>query len=136
MKKRNKIALGVAGGVAAIAVVASVSSSGGGTGHETTTDRAPAAAASQKPTEDTGPATSFRDGTYKVGSDIEAGTYKTDGVSATGEADGCYWERARNDSGEMSAIITNNFNQGPDRVTVNTGEFFKVNGGCKWKLVR
>jgi hypothetical protein len=71
-----------------------------------------------------------------VGTDIATGTYKTDGVSATGEADGCYWERARNDSGEMTAIITNNFNQGPDRVTVKTGEFFKVNGGCEWKLVR
>jgi hypothetical protein len=136
MKKRNKIALGVAGGVAAVAVIASVSSSGSGTGHETVRERGPAAAAKQSAPEDSGPATSFKDGTYKVGTDIETGTYKTDGVSATGEADGCYWERARNDSGEMSAIITNNFNQGPDRVTVKTGEFFKVNGGCKWKLVR
>lgn len=134
MKKRNKIVLGVVGGIAAVGVIATVSNSGGGTGHETTTDR-PAAAKSSPP-EDTGPATSFRDGTYKVGSDIAVGTYKTDGVSATGRADGCYWERASNDSGEMSAIITNNFNQGPDRVTVKVGEYFKVNGGCKWKLVR
>lgn len=135
MKKRNKIVLGVVGGIAAVGVIATVSNSGGGTGHETTTDR-PAAAKKSAPPEDTGPATSFRDGTYKVGSDIAVGTYKTDGVSATGRADGCYWERASNDSGEMSAIITNNFSQGPDRVTVKVGEYFKVNGGCKWKLVR
>jgi hypothetical protein len=73
---------------------------------------------------------SFEDGMYLVGTDIKAGSYKTDG-----DADldlGCYWERTKDDSGEFGSIIANEYADGPGRVTVNSGEYFKVSGGCTW----
>jgi hypothetical protein len=98
-------------------------------GHKTTSAAsAPAAEATPD-----GPATSFQDGSFLVGTDIEAGTYKTSGDD-TGL--GCYWERASDDSGSLDAIITNNYGEGPQRVTVKTGETFKVSGDCEWRLVR
>ncbi len=89
----------------------------------------------ETPAERTGPFSSFRDGTFKVGTDIKVGTYKTDGESHDELSDYCYWERARDDSGEMDSIITNDFSSGPNRVTVRPGEIFKTSGGCDWKLV-
>lgn len=103
-------------------------------GHKTTAD-APAAKAESSQKE-SGPATSFEDGTYLVGSDVKAGTYKTTGETDDDLGMGCYWERAKNDSGSMDAIIANNYANGPGRVTVNSGEVFKVSGGCEWLLVK
>lgn len=76
-----------------------------------------------------GPVTSFSDpGTYKVGVDIAAGSYK--GVCVTYG----YWEREKNDSGEFAAIIANDviYKPGSLRVTVKNGEFLKVSGDCTW----
>lgn len=74
--------------------------------------------------------TSFGDGTYLVGTDIAAGSYKTKGDSDFGV--GCYWERAKDDSGEFGSIISNDYADGPSRVTIKTGEYFKASGGCTW----
>lgn len=76
-----------------------------------------------------GPATSFSDGTYQVGVDIAPGRYKTSGAPASGLGI-CYWERDRNDSGEFSAIISNDVFKGPGSVTVKNGEFAKLSGGA------
>jgi hypothetical protein len=133
MKKRNLIAGGLAVGV--IVAIAVGTSGGNDTpGHETTSDRSSAPSAA--PATPDGPATSFSDGTYLVGSDIEAGTYKTTGPDDSAWTDGCYWERAKNDSGDLDSIIANNYQEGPGRVTVNSGEVFKVSGDCEWRLVR
>jgi hypothetical protein len=132
LKKRTLAALAVGG---AIVVGVGISSTSGSTdtpGHETTAEASPKASASATPS---GPATSFTDGTFLVGADIEAGTYKTTGESSDLDL-GCYWERASDDSGSMDAIITNNYAQGPGRVTVNSGEVFKTTGDCEWRLVR
>ncbi|MGP4051585.1 hypothetical protein [Streptomyces sp. 2A115] len=83
--------------------------------------------------EDPGPVASFAgDGEYLVGEDIKAGTYKTAGPE---DAFGCYWERAKDASGEFESIIANNNLEGTGRVTLNKGEYFKTNGCQEWKKV-
>ncbi|MFE7403792.1 hypothetical protein [Streptomyces sp. NPDC057557] len=48
---------------------------------------------------------------------------------------GCYWERAKDASGEFGSIIANNNLNGPGRVTLNKGEYFKTNRCAEWKRV-
>lgn len=89
--------------------------------------------AKPKKTKEPGPATSFSgEGEYVVGEDIKAGTYKTAGADG---GFGCYWERAKDASGEFGSIIANNNLNGPGRVTLNTGEYFKTNRCQEWKRV-
>ncbi|MFD8200458.1 hypothetical protein [Streptomyces sp. NPDC059701] len=84
-------------------------------------------------TEEPGPTTSFSgDGEYLVGEDVKAGTYKTAGPE---DEFGCYWERAKDASGEFGSIIANNNLQGTGRVTLNKGEYFKTNRCQEWKRV-
>ncbi|MFF4571620.1 hypothetical protein [Streptomyces sp. NPDC001410] len=89
--------------------------------------------AKPKKTRQPGPATSFSgEGEYLVGDDIKAGTYKTSGPE---DEFGCYWERAKDASGEFGSIIANNNLDGPGRVTLNNGEYFKTNRCQEWKRV-
>ena len=90
---------------------------------------APANAAPAKPS---GPLTQFGDGTYEVGVDVAAGRYKTPGSGGQGIWEACYWERAKNDTGDLGSIISNENLQGPGVVTLKKGEFFKTTGGCGW----
>jgi hypothetical protein len=50
------------------------------------------------------PVTTFGPGVYVVGSDIPSGTYRNRGFT-----NGCYWERLSGFSGDFSDIITNEF---------------------------
>ncbi|MEU9733382.1 hypothetical protein [Streptomyces sp. NPDC048002] len=89
--------------------------------------------AKPKKTHKSGPAAGFSgEGEYLVGEDIKAGTYKTAGPD---DEWGCYWERAKDASGEFGSIIANNNLDGPGRVTLNSGEYFKTNRCQEWKLV-
>ncbi|MFF5308560.1 hypothetical protein [Streptomyces massasporeus] len=89
--------------------------------------------AKPKKTKKPGPATSFSgEGEFVVGEDIKPGTYKTAGPEG---GFGCYWERAKNSSGEFDAIIANNNLNGPGRVTLNSGEYFKTNRCQEWNRV-
>jgi hypothetical protein len=89
--------------------------------------------AKPKKTKESGPASSFSgEGEYVVGEDIKAGTYKTAGPAGRF---GCYWERAKDASGEFGSIIANNNLEGPGRVTLNKGEYFKTNRCQEWKKV-
>lgn len=89
--------------------------------------------AQPKKTEKPGPAAAFSgEGEYLVGQDIKAGTYKTAGPE---NEFGCYWERAKDASGEFDSIIANNNLNGPGRVTLNNGEYFKTNRCQEWKRV-
>lgn len=54
----------------------------------------------------------FQGGTYIVGVDIAPGTWRSDGAS------GCYWQRVRGFSGQLSDIIANNNVDGPAIVTI------------------
>ncbi|WP_251074073.1 hypothetical protein [Streptomyces sp. ISL-111] len=84
-----------------------------------------------KPPKPKGPPTTVGgDGEYLVEEEMRAGTYRTAGP---GDSFGCYWERARNSSGEFDAVIANGNLGGSGRVTVNNGEIFKSTGCQDWK---
>jgi len=85
-----------------------------------------------KPPKPKGPATTVAgDGEYLVGSDMKAGTYRTAGPDGSL----CYWERAKDSTGDFDSIIANNNLQGSGRVTVRKGEVFKTTGCQKWAKV-
>jgi hypothetical protein len=79
----------------------------------------------------TGPkATTFGEGTWRVGVDVAPGTYAT-----VAEAD-CYWARVKNFTGGMDAIIANaNKNSGAKvTVTIKATDKGFVSRGCgTWK---
>jgi hypothetical protein len=72
------------------------------------------------------------DGEYLVGQDMKPGTYKTKGP---GNSSMCYWERAKDSSGDFNSIITNDAPTGTSRVTVKKGEVFKTQGCQDWTKV-
>ena len=70
----------------------------------------------------------YKDGTYKVGSDIPAGEYKFTQTSSYGG----YVERSSDSSMELDSIISNEVTteEGSSLyVTVNDGEYLKIQGG-------
>jgi hypothetical protein len=81
-----------------------------------------------------GPLTSFDDGVYEVGVDIEAGKYKTPGPATTDILDSCYME-VGDGSGSLQGIDQNDNLTGPGVVTLKAGKVFKVSGGCTWTKV-
>ena len=72
------------------------------------------------------------DGTWHVGEDFAAGTYRAD---AAGEA--CYWARLRTPHGSSSLddIIENGLGGGTQTVQLNDGEWFEVNGCGEWTQI-
>jgi len=78
-----------------------------------------------------GPKTTFDDGTYLVNTDIQPGTYKSDGP---GE---CYWARLSDASGSLDAIIANDISTGPAVVTIAASDVaFKSSGCGTWTLTQ
>lgn len=71
-----------------------------------------------------GPQTAFDDGTYLVGTDIQLGTYKSDGTGP------CYWARLSDTSGSLDAIITNHAGDGPAVVTIAASDAAFQSQGC------
>lgn len=70
----------------------------------------------------------FKEGTYKVGSDLPAGEYKFTQTSSFGG----YVERASDSSMEFDSIISNEATTDEGStvyVTVKDGEYLKINGG-------
>jgi len=71
----------------------------------------------------------IHDGTYEVGVDIKAGTYKTQGSS------GCYY--AVLSSPNTSDILNNNIGDGPMVVSVGQGQFLQLScNNAAWVLQR
>lgn len=70
------------------------------------------------------------DGMYKVGGDIQPGTYKS-----TGNADGaCYWERDKDALHGMDSLKANDNVTGTAIVTVTAADaYFKSTGCGDWK---
>lgn len=66
--------------------------------------------------------TSISAGTYLVGTDIDAGTYKLTATSSYGG----YWERAKNATGEFDSILANENFENTAYVTVINGDFLKL----------
>lgn len=69
-------------------------------------------------------ANSFGDGLHVVGTDIQPGTYKTDGGQF------CYWERLSGLSGEFGDIITNDIGEGPKTVSIAASDAAFSSDGC------
>jgi hypothetical protein len=67
------------------------------------------------------------DGTYRVGTDILPGTYRSGGTSPEGESD-CYW--ARLNSLNPTHIITNNISTGPQVVTIQPSDKAFLTHSC------
>ena len=59
------------------------------------------------------PRVAFSDGTYRVGPDIAAGTYRS-----VATADNCYWARLSGFGGTLDDIIANYFGNSPTIVTI------------------
>ncbi|MFC5654668.1 hypothetical protein [Streptomyces nogalater] len=72
------------------------------------------------------------DGDYQVGTDIEPGTYRTTGNTD----DMCYWERAKDASGEPDSLLANDNVSGTSYVTLKaTDKVFKSSGCADWEAV-
>jgi hypothetical protein len=77
------------------------------------------------------PQTAFSDGTYRVGTDIVAGTYKS-----TATSDNCYWERLSGFGGTLGEIIANYFGSSPTYVTIApTDVGFRSSNCSGWSKV-
>lgn len=70
--------------------------------------------------------TSFGDGMFIVGTDIEPGTYKSSG---SGTDYSCYWARLKGFSGELGDIVANEIS-GNTRVTIATSDKGFSSTGC------
>ncbi|MFB6618580.1 hypothetical protein ACIGFK_27440 [Streptomyces sp. NPDC085524] len=71
-------------------------------------------------------------GTFEVGKDIQPGTYRTTGNGSAG----CYWERAKDSSGEADSIISNDNVTGASYVTIaDSDKIFKTNDCKDWEAV-
>ncbi len=80
-------------------------------------------------------ATSFGPGVHVVGTDIQPGTYRTDGPGG-GQFDLCYWARLRGLSGEFDDLITNGIPEGPATVEIAESDVAFETSGCRWELVQ
>lgn len=79
------------------------------------------------------PANQFTNGVQLVGTDIPAGTYKTDGQGDGSNAIGCYY--AILNSSDTNDISSNVIISGPTRVVLKAGKYFESSGGCSWARV-
>jgi hypothetical protein len=83
-----------------------------------------------------GPATTIGEGTYVIGTDIVAGTYKSSGPSGSGIGS-CYWARLTDTTGNSGTIIALDISKGPSTVTISRSDGAFKTDGCKtWYKVR
>jgi hypothetical protein len=73
------------------------------------------------------------DGTFIVGHDVKAGTYK----SSTPDSGNCYWARLRDDKNTLNSIIANNNSSGQSVVTIRPSDAIFEDSGCNdWVRVK
>lgn len=119
--------------ILAVSCAVVISEDSGNSGVKSTEPREQAPSESKFPKKETKKIGSFfGDGVYLVGTDVAAGSYKTEGPDSSDILDSCYWSRNKDDSGELDSIIANDNITGPGRVTLNTGEIFEASGDCVW----
>jgi hypothetical protein len=72
------------------------------------------------------------DGTWHVGEDFAAGTYRAESAG-----EGCYWARLKTAHGSDSLddIIENGIGGGSQTVQLNDGEWFEVNECGEWHRI-
>lgn len=77
-------------------------------------------------------AVGISEGVYLVGTDIEPGTYRSEG----GLGRPCYWERLSDSTDPMNQTIDNGLTNGPSVVTISPDDFAFETGGCEpWTQV-
>lgn len=75
---------------------------------------------------------SFGNGTWRVGVDIPAGTYRS--INAASAS--CYWERLSGFGGNLAAIVANDIDGGVRLVTIGASDLgFRSNGCALWVAV-
>ncbi|MFI7116416.1 hypothetical protein [Amycolatopsis sp. NPDC049868] len=74
------------------------------------------------------PADRFADGTYLVGTEIRAGSYRSPGPAPGGNGH-CYWARLRAEG--TSKIVADQLTTGAARFTARKGEYVQV-AGCEF----
>lgn len=131
MGMKGKIALGV---VVGVVVIGAMSANAGKEAAKGSGDKGSSAAqhsaSTSKGKADEKPALSG-DGSYLVGKDVKPGTYRT-----TGNSDGCYWERAKDASGDTDSLIANDNVAGASYVTIKaTDKIFKSSDCNDWQSV-
>ncbi|MGW0884528.1 hypothetical protein [Streptomyces sp. NPDC002671] len=143
MGMKGKVALGAVVGVVVIGVV-SANAGGGGDkdSGSNSSGKGSSASAGHKPggKKDSGGAKAAEkkkaafdgDGEYQVGSDVKPGTYRSTGNTD----DMCYWERAKDASGDTDSLLANDNVTGTSYVTVKaTDKLFKSSGCKDWEAV-
>ncbi|MGW0814101.1 hypothetical protein ACWD00_12770 [Streptomyces viridiviolaceus] len=137
MGMKGKVALGAVVGIVVIGAVSANGGDGdGGSGDKGSSASAQRQAGGEK---DAGAAESSEkkaafagDGDFEVGSDVKPGTYRTSGNTD----DMCYWERAKDASGELDSLLANDNVSGTSYVTVKaTDKLFKSSGCNDWEAV-
>lgn len=84
----------------------------------------------------TNQSTTIGDGTYVVGTDIEAGTYRTTGADEQAMVKMCSWKRLKDTSGEFQSIIATDIAQGPTTITIKpTDGAFESRGCAPWTKI-
>ena len=73
------------------------------------------------------PIPGFGDGVWRVGKDIDPGTYKTPGLDVS-----CYWERLSGFGGTMSDVIVNGIGGSQQIVTIKETDVGFLSEGCHW----
>lgn len=140
MGMKGKIALGVVVGVVVIGVVSTAGGgddgdSGKGTSASAKQDSGSGAGSGKRDAKkaDAEKKAAFSgDGTYQVGKDVKPGTYRTTGNTD----DMCYWERAKDASGDMDSLLANDNVTGSSYVTVKASDkLFKSEGCHDWETV-
>ncbi|MEU8620187.1 hypothetical protein [Streptomyces sp. NPDC048623] len=142
---RHKVLTAV-GAVVAVIVIGSAVGAGGGSGDSDS----PKAGGQQEPakkgadkkdgatggagkTEEKKAVTVDGDGDHEVGKDVKPGLYRSTG---NGDDAGCYWERAKDSSGETDSILANDNVTGTSYVQVAaTDKIFKSSGCKSWEAV-
>ncbi|MER6674919.1 hypothetical protein [Streptomyces sp. NPDC000983] len=142
MGMKSKVALGAVVGIVVIgAVSANAGDSSGGSGDKgssASADRAGGSSDSGKGKKSDAEEVAEKkvafegDGDFEVGSDVKPGTYRT-----TGNTDGmCYWERAKDSSGELDSLLANDNVTGTGYVTVKaTDKLFSSSDCNDWEAV-
>jgi hypothetical protein len=143
MGMKGKVALGAVVGIVVIGAVSANagdgdsggSGSGSGSGDKGSSTSAQRKAGGEK--KDTAEVAEKKaafsgNGDFQVGKDVKPGTYRT-----TGNTDGmCYWERAKDSSGEMDSLLANDNVTGTSYVTVKATDKLFSSHDCKdWEAV-
>lgn len=139
MGMKGKVALGAVVGIVVIAAVSANAGDGnsdsgsGDKGSSASGERAAGGEKAKGAVEAAEKKAAFAgDGDFQVGKDVKPGTYRT-----TGNTDGmCYWERAKDSSGEMDSLLANDNVTGTSYVTVKATDKLFSSSGCKdWEAV-